>query len=181
MTEPNPSICAECGAPLAKGGRPSKDGVRYCMRTACQQVKMQRYRQNIRDHDSSVAVKHERRPCSGCGDELPSRPGRITDMPVGRWCPKRGCQRDRAVKQRLMAKFEADPTSLTSEDVVEVTGMFWHMAHEVGQRDCPDCGLPGLPGFGHPDMEGVNCKGLGSFLTPRPEVERLWPERIPPA
>lgn len=179
-TKPRTSeACAHCGQGLARGGRPTKDDrPRYCMKTACQRAKQRHYRRALRESDDSLAVVVERRPCSGCGDAMEHRPGRITDSPLGRWCPKRGCQRDKRTKIALADRITHG--TFDRADEMMVNEMFW-TASRLPRHECWECGCPdGVVGFPHPTIEGGSCKTLGGMPARGDDVRELWPDRFPP-
>lgn len=153
--------CAHCGAELSIRGTAGADGKRYCSSN----------RDCIRARDRNrraaklgplSAEDMETRPCSNCGRQLPARPKRATDSPLGRWC--RDSTACRKAREHAPEKLQHD--QMVYDRCKEIHEEYW--AAEV--VDCDGCGQAGKRvGFSHEaegTMTGV-CKALGQQRLPQ--------------
>lgn len=165
----NPT-CAHCGDPLSRRGTSDATGARYCStKRECRRARDRAaYRRRFPDVSDGV----EDRPCSHCGAELPARPKRPTDDPIGRWC--------RDSKPCRTAKAKAP--SLERQREFYRLGAASHERFFAAEPTICDCGAEGPRvrlGFAHPSAryEGSNCTHLGLSavaslpLTPPDGVE----------
>lgn len=163
-------VCTHCGRPVSGRGAVPKDGKRYCsFNPACRAA---RDREAYRRRMDKAVITMEDRPCSCCGTFMPSRPKRVTDHVLGRWCARKVCQQARAAAispagiQRAREWYKA---------ILEIEAQFQAAAVEP----CSRCSFPeGRIGFLHRDKREDSITGwcdaqgtLGRKQIPNEYVE----------
>lgn len=171
---PPPEHCAHCGAEVARGGRPSATGRRFCTRRPCQATRQREYLDRKLGRRGA-----DDRNCFHCGDQMVSRPWRETGLAkYGRWCMKPKCQTDRKNRGALIRRIAVnDIHDITFQ--LEMTALY--RSQYLAQRaSCPECGVEGaVPGYAHRDGGGGRCAGVvdshsESFPVAPGDVDFAW-------
>lgn len=180
-------VCTHCGAQLSGRGQRSKTGDYYCAaKPECRRAKQRalyasRYAGSIRADAPTV--------CHCCGDAMPPRKVRHGDSPIGRWCQKSRCQRERVLL------IERAKQNQTSDEVGNLTALVIEFIAAIESKtavvECPACHLEdAVEGFIHPYFMPNGrvdiCHGTpGNKDVASPVKKELaqirWPEFFEPA
>lgn len=171
--------CSSCGTPMHTTGPAPADGQRFCSLNACHAAYLRRRRAKINGID---AARMEDRPCTFCGDPLPKRFWRVTDLEVGRWCERNRCRRDKHV---VLAQMAADGAlGAPGPDLDERNSNdLWMIANfgDAEETVCATCDrTDARVGYYHPAPETLEpCNGTGYVFFPEllPQMRELWTKK----
>lgn len=180
------SFCANCGDPVSNAGTPPKRRTRrFCSKRECQAAKA---RANYHARPKVQATGQAPTRCANpdCPmPELPPRPARASDDPLGRWCKRVACRAHRA---RVHGEFtpEVFVEFKTKAEVAELSIQMLADAIIADDPDfftqnrvkCPVCHLDqALEMWPHPDAGGGRCEGTvieADYLGRRLLASAVW-------